>query len=271
MYRLLMLLFSCVLIPATGHTNDNQLWQNSTLNQIIKRGELRVGLEPGFAPFEMINQKGELVGFDVDIARDMAKAMGVKLKIVKLDWNGILPALLTNQFDIIMSGMTITPERNLFINFADPYLTVGQTFVIKRGLRKRIKTFKNLDHPKYTLTTKPGTTALAAIKRLAPKASVRLYESEWAAVREVAEGRADAFVYDSPFVAIAYQKHKKSLVLKDRPLTHERIGWGIRKGDPDFLNWLNHFLAQMKGDGRFEAHYKRWFEGSDWMNEVDLQ
>ena len=83
------------------------------LDEIQKRGTLRVGLEPGYMPFELTSKKGEIIGFDVDMAKRMAKAMGVKLELVSTAWDGIIPALLTDKFDIIMSGMTLTQERNL--------------------------------------------------------------------------------------------------------------------------------------------------------------
>lgn len=268
-HQALVLLVLLTTIPANA--NDNTLWQRSTLNQIIKKGELRVGLEPGYAPFEMLNKEKRVVGFDVDIAEEMAKAMGVKLKLIELDWNGILPALLTNQFDIIISGMTITSQRNLWINFTDPYMTVGQTILVRKKLARKIKSYRDLNSSRYTVTTKPGTTGLDAIKRLIPKAKLRLMESEWEAVKEVAEGRIDAFVYDLPFNSVAYARYKNTLGFINKPFTHERLGWGIRKGDPDFLNWLNHFLAQMKVDGRYEAIHTRWFKSASWQDQVEFK
>jgi polar amino acid transport system substrate-binding protein len=268
-HQALVLLGLLTVVPANA--NDNTLWQRSTLNQIIKKGELRVGLEPGYAPFEMLNKEKRVVGFDVDIAEEMAKAMGVKLKLIELDWNGILPALLTNQFDIIISGMTITSQRNLWINFTDPYMTVGQTILVRKKLARKIKSYRDLNSSRYTVTTKPGTTGLDAIKRLIPKAKLRLMESEWEAVKEVAEGRIDAFVYDLPFNSVAYARYKNKLGFINKPFTHERLGWGIRKGDPDFLNWLNHFLAQMKVDGRYKAIHTRWFKSASWQDQVEFK
>lgn len=257
------LLGSAPTTPAEA--NDNSLWQNSTLKQILTRGELRVGLEPGYVPFEMVDDSGKVIGFDVDIAREMAAAMGVKLRIVRLDWNGILPALLADQYDVVMSGMTITPERNLWVNFADAYMTVGQTILLRKALAGKVKSYKDLDSPDFTVVTKPGTTAQEAVKKFMPKARVQLFESEAAAVNEVTAGRADAFVYDLPFNAIYYARNKDKLVFLDTPFTHERLGWGVRKGDPDFLNWLNNFLAQIKGDGRYDTIYRRWFKDGAWL------
>ena len=120
-----------------------------TLEEILKRGSLRVGMEPGYMPFELTNQKGEIIGFDVDVAKRMAKAMGVKLELVSTAWDGIIPALLTKKFDILMSGMTLTQERNLKINFAQPYIVIGQTILLRKELAGQVKSYKDLNDPKY--------------------------------------------------------------------------------------------------------------------------
>ena len=105
--------------------DDINLWKKSTLNTILERGELQVCMEPGYMPFEMKDKKGRIIGYDVDFAKKMAKDMGVKLKLLPTAWDGIIAALVTGKCDIIMSGMTITQERNLKINFANPYIVVG--------------------------------------------------------------------------------------------------------------------------------------------------
>ena len=260
-----------VSMTTMGSADDKTLWQRSTLKQVIKNGELRVGLEPGYAPFEMISKDGRLIGLDVDLAQAMADAMGVRLKLVQLDWNGIMPALLTDQFDIIISGMTITPQRNLWINFTDAYMTVGQTILVRRQLARKIKGYTDLNKPKYTVATKTGTTGFEAIKSFIPKAKHRLMKSEWLGVQEVLEGRADAFVYDLPFNAVIAARNKTKLHHVSAPFTQERLGFGVRKGDPDFLNWLNHFLTQIKLDGRFDAMHRRWFKETDWHKDVDFK
>ncbi len=254
-----------VLLTGSAMANGNALWQRSTLNQVLKRAELRVCLEPGYLPFEMEDAKGKLTGFDVELARHMAQAMGVKVRFVKVDWSQIMPSLLTGQCDIIMSGMTITPERNLWINFADPYMTTGQTILMRKALQIRVKSFKDLNSSRYTVVTKPGVTAHDAVKKHMPKAKLRLFDSETAGVKEVLAGKADAFVYDLPFNAIYSGNNQAKLIFLDTPFTHEPLGWGLRKGDPDFLNWLNHYLAQIKGDGTYKALYKKWFIDGKWL------
>jgi len=262
------ILFSfCILMPAFGA--DIQLAKKSTLEAILKKGELRVGFESGYMPFEMTDKKGRFVGFDIDMAKEMAKAMGVKFVPVNTSWDGIIPALITKKFDIIMSGMTVTQERNLKINFADPYIIVGQTILINKKHKNTVKSYKDLNNPKYTVTSKLGTTGEQAVKRLIPKCRYKSFETEPEAALEVVNGKADAFVYDLPYcVVFNAEQGAGKLVFLDEPFTFEPLAWAIRKGDPDFMNWLNNFLRQVKNDGRYEKIHTKWIKSTGWYKNV---
>ena len=249
---------------------DIDLAKKSTIEQIIQRGELRVGFESGYVPFEMTNKKGDYIGFDMDFGRQLAKAMGVKFVPINTAWDGIIPALMTGKFDIIMGGMTITQERNLKVNFADPYIVVGQTILLNKKLKNQVLTYKDLNNPKYILTSRMGTTGEQAIKKYIPKATYKGFESEAEAGMEVINGKADAMVYDLPFCGFLYasQGQDKTIFLSD-PFTYEPLAWAINKGDPDFLNFLNNFLRQSKGDGFYDRMYKKWITGSKWKAELE--
>ncbi|MGE4319049.1 MAG: transporter substrate-binding domain-containing protein [Deferribacterales bacterium] len=249
--------------PAAG-----SIWEQSTLNKILKSGVLRVGMEAGYMPFELKNKNGEIVGFDVELAKMMAEDMGVKLELVNTAWDGIIPALLTDKFDIIMSGMTITPQRNLQVNFCEPYIVVGQTIFIKKDLEGKVKSYADLNDPKYTIATKLGVTADYASKKYMGKANIRLFETEQEGAMEVLNGKADAFVYDLPYNAIFFAQNKDKLAFLDTPFTFEPLAWAIRKGDPDFSNFLNNYLAQIKGDGRYQAAYDKWFGSTEWLADI---
>ncbi len=255
---------------ATAIGSDIDLAKKSTLEQITKRGELRVGFEAGYLPFEMADKKGRFIGFDIDMAKEMAKAMGVKFVPVNTAWDGIIPALITKKFDIIISGMTVTQERNLKINFADPYIIVGQTILLNPKHKGKVKSYKDLNNKKYTLTSKLGTTGEQAIKRMIPRARYKSFETESEAALEVLNGKADATIYDLPFCAtFMAQQGKGKLIFLDEPFTFEPLAWAIRKGDPDFMNWLNNFLRQVKNDGRYQKIYSRWITSTDWIKEIE--
>ena len=249
--------------------SDINLWKKSTLNEILQRGELRVGMEPGYMPFEMKDKKGKIIGFDVDVVRKMAKDMGVKLKIVPTAWDGIIAGLLAGKYDIIVSGMTITQKRNLKINFANPYISIGQTMLVRESVAKGKSSWKELDKPEYTIVTKLGVTGEIATRKMFKHAKIRTFETEADAVQEVLNGKADAFVYDKPYNAMFMAKRGgKGIVFWDKDLTFEPLGWAVRKGDPDFLNWLDNFLNQIKHDGTYDKIYNKWFKDISWLKRV---
>ena len=258
------------LFATSAFSADMDLAKKSTIEQILKRGELRVGFESGYVPFEMTNKKGEFIGFDMDFGRQLAKSMGVKFVPLNTAWDGIIPALMTGKFDIIMGGMTITQERNLKVNFADPYIVVGQTILLNKKLKNQVISYKDLNNPKFIVTSRMGTTGEQAIKKYIPKATYKGFESEAEAGLEVINGKADALVYDLPFCGFLYgsQGKDRTIFLSD-PFTYEPLAWAINKGDPDFLNYLNNFLRQAKGDGFYDRMYKKWITGTEWKAELE--
>ena len=261
-------LLLCAAVSANAA--DIELAKTSTLEKIISSGELRVGLEAGYMPFEMTDKKGNVVGFDVDMVKEMAKAMKVKLTLVNTAWDGIIPGLMSQKYDLIASGMTINQERNLKVCFADPYIIVGQTVLVNKKFADEIKSWKDLNDPKYVITSKLGTTGEQAVKRLLPKATYKSFEMEDQAMLEALNGKAAATVYDLPMTSIFYAQRGKDANMKflNKPFTYEPLGWAINKGDPDFLNWLNNFLRQMKNDGRYDRIYNKWFGSNDWYAEI---
>jgi polar amino acid transport system substrate-binding protein len=258
----------CFLAPMAFGA-DIDLAKKSTIEGILKRGELRVGFESGYVPFEMTNKKGEFIGFDMDFAKRLAKAMGVKFVPVDTAWDGIIPSLMTHKFDIIMGGMTITQERNLKVNFAEPYIVVGQAVLVNNKHKGKIKSYRDLNDPKYILTSRMGTTGEQAIKKHISKATYKGFDTEADAGLEVINGKADALVYDLPFCGFLYasQGRGKTFLL-DKPFTFEPLAWAINKGDPDFLNFLNNFLRQSRGDGFYNKAYKKWITGSSWKKDL---
>jgi polar amino acid transport system substrate-binding protein len=257
----------CLATTAIG--SDIELAKKSTLEEIIQRGELRVGFEAGYLPFEMADKTGRFIGFDIDMAKEMAKAMDVKFVPVNTSWDGIIPALNTKKFDILISGMTITQKRNLSVNFADPYIIVGQTILLNKKWEGKVKSYKDLNDPKFVITSKLGTTGEQAVKRMIPRATYKSFEVETEAALEMMNGKADATVYDLPFCAtFMAQQGAGKVIFLDEPFTFEPLAWAIRKGDPDFMNWLNNFLRQVKNDGRYDVIYNKWIRSTDWIKDV---
>ena len=267
---------------------DVELSKDSTLEGIVRRGELRIGLEVGYMPFEMIDKRSgvrqkeirhggfrrkgrqlSLIGFDIDMGIEMAKALGVKPVFVDTLWPSIIPALNLGRFDIIFGGMSVTESRKEKVDFADPFMTIGQTVLLNAKHKKAVTSYKDLNDPKFVVVSKPGTTGEEAVKKMIPKATYETVDTEIDGGMRVLEGTADAFVYDYPFNAVFAALHPSDqLIFLDKPFTVEPIAWAIRKNDPDFLKWLNNFLQEIKQDGRFENMHDKWFNKTDWFKYV---
>ena len=270
-FGLAALIVAGVFLTTAAFGADIELAKKSTLEQIVKRGELRVGMEAGYQPFEMQDEKGNIVGFDVDMAYEMGKAIfgkggEKKVKLVNTAWDGIIPALMTGKFDIIMSGMTVLQSRNLKVNFCDPYYYIGQCLLISKKNAGKIKSIADLNKKGMIITSKLGVTGAFTAEKLAPKATLRLFKTEAEGALQVANGLADAFIYDEPQVRVFAAKYKDKTVGIFKPITFEPLAWAINKGDPDFMNWLNNFLRQVRGDGRWEQLKKKWFV--DYIEEL---
>jgi polar amino acid transport system substrate-binding protein len=265
LFALLVAVFvgSLTLGSAMALTTED-IAKTSALEEIQKRGELLVGLEAGYQPFEMQDAKGNIVGFDVDMAYEMGKAIfgeggEKKVKIINTAWEGIIPALMTHKFDIIMSGMTVLQERNLKINFCQPCYYIGQCLLIQRKDKEKYKSYHDLNRKGVIVTSKLGVTGAFTAEKLLPNATLRLFKMEGEGALQVANGLADAFIYDEPQVRVFAAMYRDKTVGLYEPLTYEPLAWAIRKGDPDFLNWLNNFLAQVRGDGRWDQLKEKWF------------
>jgi len=265
LFALLVAVFvgSLTLGSAMALTTED-IAKASTLEEIQKRGELLVGMEAGYQPFEMQDEKGNIVGFDVDMAYEMGKAIfgeggEKKVKLINTAWEGIIPALMTHKFDIIMSGMTVLQSRNLKINFCTPYYYIGQVLLINKKDADTIKNYRDLNKKGAIITSKLGVTGAFTAEKLMPNATLRLFKTEAEGALQVANGLADGFIYDEPQVRVFAAMYRDKTVGLYEPLTYEPLAWAIRKGDADFLNWLNNFLAQVRGDGRWDQLKERWF------------
>ncbi|HGY12419.1 MAG TPA: transporter substrate-binding domain-containing protein [Desulfobacterales bacterium] len=271
MKKVLVSLFAMVflLVAAPAFADDINLAKKSTVESILQSKQLRVGFESGYMPFEMTNKNGKFMGFDIDLAKALAKSMGVKFVPVNIAWDGIIPALVSNKFDIIIGGMTVTQSRNLQINFSNPYIVVGQAVLLNKKHADTVQSYRDLNDPKYTIVSRLGTTGEQAAQRMIPRANYKSFEAEAEAAMEVIQGNADALIYDLPFIEKVQAQHGagKTITLS-KPFTFEPLAMAIRKGDPDFLNYLNNFLLQYRGDGLWQRSYNKWFKSTDWFEDV---
>ncbi len=245
---------------------QQRLTAESAIEQIAKRGSIRVGLDI-FVPWAMKDKKGELIGFEVDVARKLAEDMGIGLELIPTEWSGIIPALVAGKFDVIIGGMSVTAERNMKINFTNAYYYSGQGLLANRK-RAAGMVLADFNKPEITLAARMGSTAALAAKKVFPRATLRLFDTEPAAVQEVRSGRVHAMVSAQPLPMQQALSAPELLVAYPDALLEEPVAMGLRKGDVDTLNFLNNWIAQAQASGWIKERYQYWFEGMAWQSLV---
>ncbi len=266
-FILLFLIFITTIPMCTGDTQPAP-GRKSMIDQVIRRGTIKIGMST-FLPWAMKDKKGELIGFEIDVAKRLAKDMGVKAEFVPTQWSGIIPALLTGKFDIIIGGMGITPRRNLKVNFSIPYDYTGMSIVANKELAKNFHSLNDFNNPDVSIVVRMGSTSAAAVKEYMPKAMLLQFDDESQAVQELLNGRAYAFVSSAPLPAFQALKYpgKLFLPLKEN-FTKEPIAFAIRKGDFDSYNYLNNWITVVTAEGWIQKRKHYWFETDLWRDQL---
>lgn len=246
-----ILLAGCGTQPSTA---------DKSLEKIKQAGKFVVGLDDAFPPMGFKDQNGQIIGFDIDLAKEAAKRMGVEVVFKPVDWDGVLLTLNSGEIDAIWNGLTITPEREKQIAFSKPYLTDRQIIVVKKG-NTAIKTKKDLAGKVVGLQLGSSSeNALnadqATVKSLK---EVKKYEKNTEALTDLKVGRVDAVVVDEVVGRYYIAKQANEFeVLKDN-FGEESFGVGIRQADKSFLAEINKVLDEMKADGTAAKISKKWF------------
>jgi len=256
-------------IAKAAEITPRDIARGSKLTEILNRGVLRVGLLAQYPPFDMMDKNGEIFGFDIDIDKMMAKELGVKLELVNTAWDGIIDTLYTGKTDILIIGMTRTLKRMLRVSFTEPYFVHGQRLGVSKARQRNITNWEQLDKPGKIITVMLGTTGDFAATEMFKKATIRRFEAAPEMIMEVVRGRADAFQWDEPQVAIHVGRNRDKIYMVDVPGHREEMGFAIQRGDPDFLNWLNFFLHELKRKGILDELYQKWFvRAHEWQDRL---
>ena len=192
------LLIVLSLLAACGNeAGDTQAGTQNQVNEILKRGVLKVGLDI-FVPWAFKDKDGNLVGFEVDVATKLAQDMGVEVEFVPTEWSGIIPALLTGKFDVIIGGMGVTTERALKVNFSDPYEWSGIDVVVNKTMLPNATSLDALDNEDIVIAVRLGSTTVEAAEQYAPKAELHQFDTDEAVIQDVLNGNAHAAFSSTP-------------------------------------------------------------------------
>jgi polar amino acid transport system substrate-binding protein len=242
-------------------------FSQQVLSAIVKKGELRIGTSGTQPPFSMKSKSGELIGYEIDLAKALAKNLGVQLKLVEVPFSELMNALKTGKVDAVMSGLTITPERNLQALFAGPYILSGKSILTRSS---KVADFEASTDKKFKITCLKNSTSEKFVREVMSKHEIIPVDSYNQAVDMILADKADALVADKPICVVTMLKHQgKDLVTTSEPLTIEPIGMALPPNDPQFLNLVEKYLTSLEITGMLPLLEKQWFGDGSWMLNVD--
>ena len=269
MATVLSLLLLCSAGLSYGATILQDLSKASTIEAVKKRGVLKVGMDI-FQPWAMKDKNGQLIGFEIDVATRLAEDMGVKAEFVPTAWSGIIPALLTGKFDVIIGGMGITAQRALQVNFSQPYDFSGMSIVAHRERAAGFSSLEDFNRPDVEIAVKLGTTAAVAAKKLLPQAQLRMFDGEPQAYQELRNGRVHAVIGMAPRPAYEAIDYSETLFMPvEEIFTREPVGFAVRKGDPDTLAYFNSWITIVGHEGWLKERRDYWFGSKEWVDQVE--
>ena len=265
---MLVLSLTMVINFAGAGKLQNELANESTIEQVLRKGVLRVGMST-FVPWAMKDKTGKLVGFEIDVATRLANDTGVKVEFVPTKWAGIIPALLTGKFDVIIGGMGILPQRNLKVNFSIPYDYSGMSIVAHKKLAAGFNKIQDFNQPTVSITARLGSTAEVAVRKFMPQAKLKLFDDESQVIQEVRNGRVHALVASAPLPEFMAIENSDFLFMPlNDTFTKEPIGFAVRKGDPDTLNYFNNWIRVVQSEGWLKERKNYWFGTKEWESQL---
>jgi len=268
---ILALILVLALFPACTNPTDTTAKVSPTpvLERIMKKGELVVGTAGSMPPLNMTTKDGKIIGLEADLAGYIADAMDVKLKLQAMSFSELLPALESGKVDMILSGMTITPRRNLKVAFVGPYFVTGKAFLTKVKRIASAKKASEVNSPDTTLTALQGSTSQLFVEKSIPKARLVTAKNYDEAVKLVIEEKVDAMIADYPICMLSVFRYPdKGLLSLFTPITYEPIGIALPANDPLLVNWLENFLNSFKDSGQLEALRAQWFKHGSWLHKL---
>jgi len=238
-----------------------------TLDDIAKRGEIRIACQSQGPPFSFVDRDGERTGSSIELCRLIAEEMGVKVKFLNYDWDGLIPALLSKKADMLAADMTPTLKRAMKIAFADPYIYTGAVAFVKQD--SPLKTVADCQKAGLTAAVLLGSTGESVAKKQFSKAELKSYKGGGPLLIDaVLKGLADFGVNDKSAVRGQIASFPpNSIRILDSQLTREPLSFAVRYDSLDLLEWLNLFFLHTSIDGRLDENLDYWVNSLDWKKD----
>ena len=240
-----------------------------TIDRIRSSGELVLGTPGDFPPFSVTSEQGDLIGFDISLARELARTMGVNLRIVRLPFGELIASLKAGDVDMIMSGLSVTPRRNMEIAFVGPYGNSGQAFIGRREITESLSEPIDLNREGLRIAVLQDTTADLTARAVLPQTEVTYTKSLDQSLILLLNGDIDGLISDYPYCKVAEFKYRdQGLQVFEKILSFEHLGIGVAGDDALFINLLTNYLNLLVGSGALKAMQEFWFKSSDWISSL---
>jgi polar amino acid transport system substrate-binding protein len=237
--------------------------------RILATRTLVVGTPGDFPPFTATTATGQLIGMDIDLANNLAGWLQAGIQFKKMEFSKLLPALEAGEIDIALSGMTMTPLRNLQVAFVGPYALSGQSILGKKEILEKVATAEDLKSLPMTVAVLQGTTGQKVAGDLLKSAKITVTSTLDQSLIKLLNGTVDAIVADYPFCRVAeFRYQDRGFAMFDKPLTFEPLGIAVSGNDPLLVNMVENYLAIMSGSGTLKKMQEKWFQNDSWMKKL---
>ncbi|MBW2498112.1 MAG: transporter substrate-binding domain-containing protein [Deltaproteobacteria bacterium] len=273
--RLLVVLALAALVLPTlacqsgGSAPAPAVSEQDDVHRIVASGRLRVGMSGVQPPLNMRDKAGALIGLDVELAQALADAMDLELVLVERPFGSLLEGLADDEFDLVISSLTITPARNARVAFVGPYLISGATMLTRQELVEELGEIEALDSADRTWGALEGSTGAELIQEVFPQATLVTTEDLASLIPQVAAGEIDGLVSDLPYIRFALARHPDSgLAMLPSPFTTEPLGVALSPDSPLFANLVQNYLNTLEYTGQLIQMKARWLNPGEWLSEI---
>lgn len=241
-----------------------------TLAEIKKSGKLRVGVAKviPWAFHDKNDKTNNLVGFEIDVAKKMARDLGVEVEFYPVHFDYLISDLLAERYDIIISGLSITAERALKVNFSAPYNVTNLTLAANEKMSKGFNTVESFNKKGIIIGVVKGTTSEEIGSLTFPNAKIKHYEEDHALFLDLTENKINAAISDAPRPEAVARSFPGVVTTPLKPLASYPAAFAVRRGDFDFINYLNSWIQERTVNGYLERRRKHWFDSFKWMESL---
>lgn len=266
---LMLLLIACLAVGCStiGSTFGGA---SSGTQRVLETNTLRVGMAGEYPPMNARSIGGGLIGLDADLAGALASILKVELELVELPIGELIDAVQDGRVDIAISGLTMTPRRNLEVAFAGPYYLARKALMARPEILAGLEDIRELRGRSLRIAAVAGGTSEELVRRTLPDSTHRFVPSQNEAVDLVLQGDADVLVADDPIVRFALLRNRGTgLAFVESKYSAEPIGIAISPDDPLFVNLIQNYLANLEHIGLLDQLRTKWFERDDWIQLIE--